>query len=151
VHLFHVANAASIQDFQEIGTALRTIADIRRVFTYNEPRIMVVRGTTGQIELAKWLARQLDHAAVEQTGGATGQDSSPYDYQTSVDKDNIIRVFYLRSPTAEQFQQAAVQVRTKTGIRRVFTCNAPRAMAVRGTVDQIAMAERMVKDLDVSK
>lgn len=150
VHLFHVAHAASIQDFQEIVTAIRTIADVRRVFTYNEPRIMVARGTAEQIVLTRWLAEQLDKPALDQPAAVTAQSSAPYDYQTPYDKDNIVRVFYLRSPTVQEFQQTATQVRTKIGIRRVFTCNATRAMAVRGTVDQVAGADRMVKELDAS-
>jgi len=31
----------------------------------------------------------------------------------------------------------------------VFTYNAPRAMALRGTTDQIAAADRLVKELDM--
>jgi hypothetical protein len=148
VHLFHIVHAASIQDFQEVATAIRTIADIRRVFTYNEPRIFVTRGTSEQNVLAKWLVQQMDQPAVGQPGAMTGQSSPIYEYQNSDDAANIVRIFYLRSPTVQDFQQNATDIRVKTGIRRVFTYNAPRAMAVRGTVDQVAMADRMVKELD---
>ena len=131
-----------------MATAIRTIADIRRVFTYNEPRIFVTRGTAEQNVLAKWLVQQMDQPAVGQPGAMTGQSSPVYEYQNSDDAANIVRIFYLRSPTVQDFQQNATDIRVKTGIRRVFTYNAPRAMAVRGTVDQVAMADRMVKDLD---
>ena len=43
---------------------------------------------------------------------------------------------------------ASRHVRTAASLRRVFTYNAPRAMAVRGTVDQIAAAERVVKEME---
>lgn len=33
-------------------------------------------------------------------------------------------------------------------IRRVFTCNTPRALAARGTRDQIALAEWLFRELD---
>ena len=148
VHLFHIANAASIQDFQEIATAVRTIADIRRVFTYNEPRIFVARGTADQNVLVQWLVQQLDKPAIGQPGARAVASSSPYEYPSPVDADHTIRVFYLHSPTPQEFQQTAAQIRMKTGIRRVFTYNAPRALAVRGTIDQVAMAERLVKALD---
>jgi hypothetical protein len=148
VRLFHIAHAASIQDFQEVATAIRTIADIRRVFTYNEPRIFVARGTAEQIVLVKWLVQQMDQPAMGQSGAMTGQTSAAYDYPNPYDAANIVRIFYLRSSTVQDFQQTATQIRSKTGIRRVFTYNAPRAMAVRGTVDQVAMADRMVKELD---
>ncbi|MBZ5601976.1 MAG: hypothetical protein LAO79_06695 [Acidobacteriia bacterium] len=142
VHLFHIAHAASIQDFQEIATAIRMIADIRRVFTYNEPRLFVARGSAEQNVLAQWLVQQLDVP-----GGA---GAASYEYQAPNITDNMVRVFYLHSPTVEQFQRTATDVRTKTGIRRLFTCSASRAMTLRGTVDQVAAADRMVKELDGS-
>ena len=148
VHVFHVAQAATVQDFQEVATAIRTIGDITRVFTYNAPRIVAVRSTAEQIVLAQWLLQQLDKPAIGQPGAPAVLSSTAYEYQTPYDADNIVRVFYLHSPTVQDFQQIATQIRTKTSMRRVFTYNAPRAMAVRGTVDQIAMAERMVKELE---
>jgi hypothetical protein len=148
VRLFHVANAATVQDFQEVATAIRTVADVRRVFTYNSPKIFAARGTTDQIALTGWLLDQIDKAAIGQPGAPTALESAPYDYQTATDPDNVVKVFYLHSATVADFQYAAIQVRTQNHIRRVFTYNAPRAMVVRGTVDQIASAERMVKDID---
>ena len=44
VKTFYVTNATSAQEFQEIATAMRTVADIRRVFTYNAQKAMIVRG-----------------------------------------------------------------------------------------------------------
>jgi hypothetical protein len=56
-----------------------------------------------------------------------------------------------QAETIEDFQRIATGIRTTTNVRRAFTYNAPRVMAVRGTIDQIAMAERMVKELDTPK
>jgi hypothetical protein len=36
---------------------VRTITNITRVFTYNAPKALVVRGTAAQIQLAEWLVR----------------------------------------------------------------------------------------------
>jgi hypothetical protein len=49
-------------------------------------------------------------------------------------------------PTVQAFQQVATQIRTATKIRRVFTYNATMAMAVRGTVAQLAMVDQMLQD-----
>jgi hypothetical protein len=46
------------------------------------------------------------------------------------------------------FQKIVTQVRTTTQIRRLFTYNEPRAVAARGTDDQIAMADKLFKELD---
>ena len=51
-------------------------------------------------------------------------------------------------PTVQDFQKAATQIREATQIKRIFTYNRPRAFAVRGTADQIAMAERLTQQLN---
>jgi len=60
VKVFYATNATSVQEFQEIATAIRTVADIRRVYTYNAQKAMVVRGTADQVALAEKLIRDLD-------------------------------------------------------------------------------------------
>lgn len=60
VRTFYVTNATSVQEFQEIATAIRTVADIRRVFTYNAQKAMVVRGSLDAVALAEKLVHDLD-------------------------------------------------------------------------------------------
>ena len=60
VKMFYVTNATSVQEFQEIATAIRTVADIRRVFTYNAQKAMIVRGTVDAVALAEKLVHDLD-------------------------------------------------------------------------------------------
>jgi hypothetical protein len=63
--------------------------------------------------------------------------------------DDIVRVLRFNGVTTVQdFQKAATQIRNATQIKKVFTYNGLRAAAIRGTADQIAMAERMAMDLD---
>ncbi|MEQ1886829.1 MAG: cohesin domain-containing protein [Bryobacteraceae bacterium] len=60
VKVFYVTNATSVQEFQEIATAIRTVAEIRRVFTYNAQRAMIVRDTVDKVALAEKLIHDLD-------------------------------------------------------------------------------------------
>ena len=59
VRVFYLTTAPTVQDFQEISTLVRTISAIRRVFTYNERKALVVRGTDAQIGLAEWLVKEI--------------------------------------------------------------------------------------------
>ena len=59
VRVFYVITAPTVQDFQEAATLVRTISDIRRVFTYNARNALVMRGTDAQIGLAEWLVKEL--------------------------------------------------------------------------------------------
>jgi len=60
VKTFYLTNVTSVQEFQEIATAIRTLTDIRRAFTYNAQKALVVRGTTDAVALAEKLVHDLD-------------------------------------------------------------------------------------------
>jgi hypothetical protein len=142
VRVFYLPYTSTVQQFQEVGTLVRTIGEVRRVFTYNAPKALVVRGTEGQLALIDWMVHELAKPANGQTA------SEAYQYDDAFhDRENIVRVFYVKdAPTVAAFQQVATQIRTATKIRRVFTYNATMAMAVRGTAAQIATAEQMLQD-----
>lgn len=65
VKTFYITNATSVQEFQEIATAIRTVADIRRVFTYNAQKAMIVRGSVDAVALAEKLVHDLDKPKAE--------------------------------------------------------------------------------------
>src|SRR5581483_7137501 len=60
VRTFYITNATSAQEFQEIATAVRTIGDIRRVFTYNAQKALIVRASVDAMALAEKLVHDLD-------------------------------------------------------------------------------------------
>jgi general secretion pathway protein D len=60
VKVFYVTNVTSVQEFQEIATTIRTVAEIRRVFTYNAQKALIVRGTADQVALTEKLIHDLD-------------------------------------------------------------------------------------------
>lgn len=65
VKVFYVTNVTSAQEFQEIATAIRSVADIRRVFTYNAQKALVVRGNADAVELAEKMVHDLDKPKAE--------------------------------------------------------------------------------------
>jgi hypothetical protein len=145
IQVLYVGNAATVQSFQEIATSIRTITDIRRVYTYNTPRAIALRGTSDEIALAAWLFDLTDKPA----NAAPTPPSAIYNYQAVDPRNNSVQVFSLaHTATPADFQKIATQVRTETGIPRVFTYNAPRVMMLRGTTEQLVQAERLLKQLD---
>jgi hypothetical protein len=138
VRVFYLITAPTVQDFQEVATLVRTITDIRRVFTYNARHALTVRGTDAQIALAEWLVKEI----------VPDPPSSTHQYEMA-GNDDLVRVLRLpHTATVQDFQKAATEIRQATQIQKVFTYNRLRAAAFRGTADQIAMAERMAIDLD---
>ena len=148
VRVFYLPNTRTVQDFQEVATLVRTTAEIRRVFTYNGNRALIMRGTAGQMAHAEWLIGQLGGPPSTQSVSAAPAYRLSKD-QSVGDGADLVRVFYLpHTATVQAFQEAATLIRTIAEIRRVFTYNTPRALALRGTDDQIALAEWLLQALD---
>lgn len=144
VRIFYLKNTATVQQFQEIATTVRLITETRRVYTCNTPRALVVRGTADQIAATAFLTAELDQPA-----DAKRADSRTYQMiDTGNHGETAVRVFYLPyAATVQQFQEVGTVIRTVGEIRRVFTYNAPRALVVRGTADQVAMVDWTVHEL----
>ena len=139
VRVFYVPYAKTVQEFQEAATLVRSIAEIRRMFTFNAPRAVAARGTADQSALAEWLFNEL--------GKPADQNSPSAEYRMPGGNDDVIRVFHLpRTKTVQDFQEVAVFVRTRTNIKRAFTYNAPRALALRGTATQLGLAAQLIAE-----
>ncbi len=65
VKVFFVTNATSVQEFQEVATAIRSVIEVRRVFTYNAQKALIIRGTRDQIALAEKMIADIDRPKSE--------------------------------------------------------------------------------------
>lgn len=137
VRVYYLPSSLTVQQFQEMASTTRAIAEIRRALTYNAPRALVLRGTAGQIAAADWILAQL-----------TGPQSASGEYRMSGPADDIVRVFYLPGTgSIQDFQEVATLIRSIGEIRLTFTYNLTRALILRGTADQLALTEWLVKEL----
>jgi hypothetical protein len=144
LRVYYLPYTATVQQFQNVATVIRNIGEIRRVFTYNSPRALIVRGTPEQIAFSGWMVQEL--------GKPLQAEASPtYHYGNDRDGTNMVRLFYVKdAPTVAAFQQIATQIRTNAKIRRVFTYNETNAIALRGTEAQLEMAEQMLHDRQIA-
>ncbi|HEY3738596.1 MAG TPA: hypothetical protein VGL53_02070 [Bryobacteraceae bacterium] len=60
VKVFYIKNATSVQEFQEVATAVRSVTEIRRVYTYNAQKAILVRGPADAVLLAEKLIQDID-------------------------------------------------------------------------------------------
>jgi hypothetical protein len=135
VRVFYLGYAATDQDFVEAATLTRSIANLRQVFMYNALRAVAVRGNSGQVALAEWLFNQIDKPAKEQVTA---------EYRIMENQDDLVRVFYLtKAATPQDFVKLATEIRTQAKIPQAFSYFTPRAMAVRGNYQQVALAEEL--------
>jgi hypothetical protein len=117
------------RQLQELATITRSALDIRRLLTLPSWGRMVVRGTPPQMRPADWLIDALQKPA----------DAS---YTISGSGEPSVKLFAFRS--IDNLQELAVNVRKATGARRVFVQSSPLMLAVRGTPEQVAEAEKLL-------
>ncbi|MFN7933492.1 MAG: hypothetical protein U0R19_09205 [Bryobacteraceae bacterium] len=142
LRIFYPTTIRTVQQLQEMATATRAIAGIHRLFTYNLKAAIIVRDTPEQLHLAEWLLHQLDQSAPP----AKYTASPDYIMPVEAPEGSVVKVFFApNAATVQDLQTLAVNVRTTTQVRRIFTYNTPRALAVRGTANQIARATDIIK------
>ena len=142
VRVFRLATIETPQGLNEVTTALRTIADVQRVLPYPAQRAIIVRGTPGQAALVEWLLNQLDQPASPVHGSATYHFDEPGD-------DPAVLVFRLANvETGQDLQEITNAMRVIADVHKVVPYAVQGAVIMRGTADQMAMAEWLVGELD---
>ena len=138
VRVFYLTRGEGRQNTQEIINLIRTTADIQRIFPYTARRAIALRGSAAQIALAEWLFGELDQAAGPQAANAKDayQHSAP-----SGGGDSVRLFFFTHNETEEDLQEIVNLIRTTADIQRIFPYAARRAIALRGSAAQIALAE----------
>jgi general secretion pathway protein D len=67
-------------------------------------------------------------------------------------EEYVTRIFYLQNAyNNQELTEIMTAMRTVTEVRRVFPVNSQYAIVVRGTADQVALAEKILLDLDKPK
>jgi type II secretory pathway component GspD/PulD (secretin) len=143
--LYVLGNIESVQAIQEAVNAVRTVADLQRLFPSNSRKALVMRGSSDQVAFADWMLGLLDRPA----SAAPDTTAHEYKYNTGNARDtaSIARVFFVN--TAEnslQLQQLTNEVRTATQMQRTFPNYQAKAILLRGTGDQVSRAEQILKD-----
>ena len=65
VKVFYLKNPTTVQEFQEIITSVRSVTDVRRMFTYNPQNAVMVRDTVDKVALVEKLLRDMDKPKAE--------------------------------------------------------------------------------------
>ncbi|MBI4904526.1 MAG: hypothetical protein HY820_12870 [Acidobacteria bacterium] len=135
VRVFYFPAGISQTDLQEQATLIRAMGEMRRLFIYHPLRLIAVRGTPEQITLAEWLIARLNSG--DKRESAEMRLAAP---------DDVVRVVYAKpSLTPAALQTLATHARGETRIRRIFTFNAGRVIAARGTPEQVMRVGQIVE------
>jgi hypothetical protein len=139
VRIFYLPFTSTTKELQEAVTLIRSLADIRYMFTVDAPKAMAIRATADQSALAEWLVGEL----------AKPPDSDATPYRMLGSEDDVAQVLRVpRTKTASELNEIAVAIRTIGRIRQLFTYDSGQAVAVRGSSDQISLAQWLAQQLD---
>lgn len=138
VYLIHQGQPANLN---EMVSTIRTVCDIQAIFTRSQPQGIAFRSTVAQAQLADWLFQQLDAEPDNQ------MRAQSHEYVLPGTADGVTRVYYLN--TAD-LRDIIVALRSELSEEhpRMFTCTQHKAVAVRGTPDMMAVADRVIKQHD---
>jgi hypothetical protein len=144
--VLYLTGAQSTEELQEFNTMLRALGDTRWTFTYGKAKAVMLRGTPDQIGLARWFLDELYRSTPRER---VPREPATHEYPLPSGGHDVVRIFYLaHAATVQRLQEIATQVRTEAKIPRAFTFTARTALALRGTAEQIALADRLVGERD---
>jgi len=149
---FDFTNKPSPQGLQEVATVLRTVGDIKSLSVDAAAATVTVTGTPDELATAGWIIHQLDQPAPPDPAiPSPGANSAQYVMPGK--SDDVIQVFHLNhvsSKTPQQIQEILTVIRTVGDIQKVFNDTALSDLVVRGTANQLALAEYMVNGVDIA-
>jgi hypothetical protein len=143
--VFSLAPDDTPQNVQEIANAVRTIADISQLSIDDQARVLTVSGTAEQIALADWLVKGIE---------TNGSGALAYTIAGAADdarhgSGNQVRIFYLPNlPNQQTLQEFVNAVRTVADAAKVYQYWKTRAIAMRLTAGQAALAEWLIEALN---
>jgi hypothetical protein len=146
-NVYHANNIATVQGLQELAISIRATG-IRLLTTYSAQKVVVMRAPSDQMAAAEWLLSQMDKA-----GNPSLRHSASGRYLMPDPQDRgVLEVFYFaHTESSQDLEMVRTAMITVAELRGAFTYLGPRALAVRGNVGQIAMAEWLFNELDQPK
>jgi hypothetical protein len=140
--VFELTHNQTPHDLQAMATLCSAVADLHHVSIGNARHSLAVEGDAGQIAVADWLVRQLEVPAAGPFPGAS-------QYHPPAGGDDVVRVFYVtQAARPEYLAEIATVIRAVGDIRKVFLYDARKAVAVRGSGAQVALAAWIVDQLN---
>jgi hypothetical protein len=142
VRLFFFTHAEGPEQIQEFVNLIRTATEIQRISPAQGT--VSLRGSPTQIALAEWLFSELD----KPSDAASGKPAT-YDFPGPNGAIDAVRLLYFAHDAAPANPQEMINlIRTITDIRRASSYSARRVLLLRGSPEQMALAEWLFGELD---
>jgi hypothetical protein len=148
IRVLRLSPAATKADLSGLTTAIRTVADLQRLFPYEKLNVIVGRGEPAKMALADWTVRQLN----PYDGKAPTTDSpaipSPLRDLRLVDANDVVQVLRMDpNATNGELTATVTAIRTIADLQRLFPYRTGNAMIGSGSPEKMAVAAWLVGEL----
>lgn len=143
VRVFYLRHTTTPQQMQEILTTLRTVADIQKIFNYTPLSALTIGGTASDLATCEFLIGKLDLPADSKSA-----PPSEFNIPANVAGGNVIGVYYTSNLSGKKLAAAVTLLRETLQLSKTFMKTAPQTLIYRGTADQVAKAEQLIKQKD---
>jgi len=149
VRVFRIDPSTSNQALTTLVTAIRTIADVQRVFPYEAATALAIRGDAGRVAAAEWLIHELGKPS--DASQLAAKHEYPMPSYIDGGTADVVRVFYLaHRGSAADLTALTTQVRTTALVQRIFPINERHAIVLRGRPDQMSPTEALIAKFDAA-
>jgi len=134
IRIFRMDPKSSNADLNSMVTAIRTVADLQRLFPFTSGKAPIASGDA-RVAVAEWLVHEL---------GRPSDPQATHETRLAGDTDSVVRLFYVGQPgSSPDLATLLTQIRS-TGIVRIFPFYKPAAVVLRGRPDQMSTVEALV-------
>jgi hypothetical protein len=140
-----VPNVQKPQEMQELLTAVRTVADVQKIFTFTSNHAIVLRGPEWTVTFAEWIIDQINQAK---------PDSTPHeftvggpDFRGAGHGARLNYLFNMTSP--RQLQEVLTVLRVLSDVQKVFSYTGTHVLVMRAGDTDLARAEWLIQQLDL--
>jgi hypothetical protein len=130
-----VTHLETPQALQEATNLIRSVADVQRCYPIYSRRVLVMRADDDQIALVNWLVKLLDGPGRQGT----------QEFKVGGSGNQVTQVAYVNAATPQSLLDIVNEIRSQTKMQRVFPFNPRKAVALRGTADQLARAQQVIQ------
>ena len=147
VRVFRVSPTATNAELTALTTAIRTVADLQRLFPYQSRQAIIGRGAPDKMAAAEWLVRQLlPPEGQAPTGDSPTHPSFLTDNPSPRDVIQVLRMD--PKTTTRELTETVTAIRTVADLQRLFPFDSEKAIVASGDPDKIAVAGWLVHELN---
>jgi hypothetical protein len=133
IQVFRMDPKTTNSDLTAMVTAIRTIADLQRLFPLWSGKAVIARGAAERVAVGAWLIHETAKPSDRLATHETSLPGLP---------DGVVRLFFLRQESSlADLTALATEIRSTAAVMRIFPLAQPAAVVLRGRPDQIATAE----------